>query len=234
MKNPPAEFTPIPFWFLNDAPDREKIRRQLADYVDKGVTGIVLHPRIGIPKEIPYLSGAYFETVRYVAWTAARLGMRVVLYDEGMYPSGSAHGLVANQVPGEEIAGLYEHQIDFHYLPVAMLQDSVVKDGRLCIGGCRTFKGVWHMRDTCSVIYSPEAMDDLRETYLYIAFTLKVPDTAEKQVSRIRKEIRPLDFMPSRYSIVDWEPWKSMGMHKVPVDNSVVYYTVRNRLEITL
>lgn len=84
------------------------------------------------------------------------------------------------------------------------------------------------MRDAYSVIYSPEAVDDLREIYLYIAFTLKAPDTAGKQVNRIRKEIRSLDFMPSRYSIVDWEPWKSMGMHRVPVDNFLVYYTVED------
>lgn len=82
------------------------------------------------------------------------------------------------------------------------------------------------MSDSYSVVYSPEAMDDLSEIYSYIAFTLLVPETAEKQVNRIRKEVRSLDFMPSRYSLVDWEPWKSMGMHKVPVDNFVVYYTV--------
>ncbi len=94
IKSPPREFTPIPFWFLNDEPNEEKISQQLADYVDKGVEGIVLHPRIGIPKEIPYLSEAYFKAVRYVVQTARQLGMKVVLYDEGMYPSGSAHGLV--------------------------------------------------------------------------------------------------------------------------------------------
>ena len=32
--------------------------------------------------------------------------------------------------------------------------------------------------------------------------------------------------MPSRNPIVNWEPWKSMGMHKVPVDNFIVFYTV--------
>lgn len=84
------------------------------------------------------------------------------------------------------------------------------------------------MSDTYSVVYSPEAMDDLREIYSYIAFTLLVPETAEKQVNRIRKEVRSLDFMPSRYSRVDWEPWESMGMHKVPVDNFVIYYTVND------
>lgn len=84
------------------------------------------------------------------------------------------------------------------------------------------------MSDSYSVVYSPEAMDDLKEIYAYIAFTLLVPETAEKQVNRIRKEVRSLGFMPSRYSLVDWEPWKSMGMHKVPVDNFVVYYTVND------
>lgn len=84
------------------------------------------------------------------------------------------------------------------------------------------------MSDSYSVVYSPEAMDDLREIYSYIAFTLLVPETAKKQVNHIRKKVRSLDFMPSRYSLVNWEPWKSMGMHKVPVDNFVVYYTVND------
>ena len=84
------------------------------------------------------------------------------------------------------------------------------------------------MSDSYSVVYSPEAVDDLREIYSYIAFTLFVPETAKKQVNRIQKGIRSLDFMPSRYSLVDWEPWKSMGIHKVPADNFVIYYTVND------
>ena len=92
--NPAKEFTPFPFWFFNDKPDEKKIMQQLADYVDKGVNGIILHPRIGIPEEIRYLSQAFFNVVKYVVQTAKQLDMKVVLYDEGMYPSGSAHGLV--------------------------------------------------------------------------------------------------------------------------------------------
>lgn len=84
------------------------------------------------------------------------------------------------------------------------------------------------MSDVYSVVYSPEAMNDLREIYAYIAFDLQAPDAAEGQINRLRKEIRSLDFMPLRYAIVDWEPWMSMGMHKVPVDNFIVYYAVNN------
>lgn len=46
------------------------------------------------------------------------------------------------------------------------------------------------MSDTYQVIYSPEALDDIRKIYSYIAFELQVPDTALNQVNRIRKEVR--------------------------------------------
>lgn len=95
LLEPGEEFTPIPFWFLNDMPKEEKIRAQLMDYVEKGVNGFVLHPRIGVPESVPYLSEEYFQAVRFIVDTASGLGMKVVLYDEGMYPSGSAHGMVA-------------------------------------------------------------------------------------------------------------------------------------------
>ena len=84
------------------------------------------------------------------------------------------------------------------------------------------------MSGTYFVIYSQEAKDDLREIYSYIAYDLQAPETAKGQINRIRKEIRSLDFMLSRYAVVDWEPWKSMGMHRIPVDNFVVYYTVND------
>ena len=88
------------------------------------------------------------------------------------------------------------------------------------------------MSDSYKVIYSPEALDDIRKIYSHIAFELQVPDTAKKQVNRIRKEIRSLDLMPMRYALVEWEPWKSLEMHKVPVDNYVVYYTVDTQEQI--
>lgn len=84
------------------------------------------------------------------------------------------------------------------------------------------------MRDSYSIIYAPKARDDLKEIYSYIAFSLLVPETAKGQVDRIRKAICSLDFMPSRNPAVDWEPWKSMGMHKTLVDNFIVFYTIDN------
>lgn len=82
------------------------------------------------------------------------------------------------------------------------------------------------MMDSYKVGYSADAMDDLREIYAYIANELLVPETAAAQLGRIRKKVRSLDFMPSRYALVEWEPWHSMKMHQLPVDNFIVYYLV--------
>ena len=97
--HPDKEFTPIPFWFWNDELTDEEIIRQLKDFREKGVFGVVLHPRIGIPESIPYLSDLFMHFVRLAVETASELGMYIVLYDEAMYPSGSAHGMVVKEDP---------------------------------------------------------------------------------------------------------------------------------------
>ena len=75
--------------------------------MDKGVNAIVLHPRIGVPKTLEYLSEDYFKTIRFIVKTAHTLDMKIVLYDEGMYPSGSAHGMVVKENPDYAAKGIY-------------------------------------------------------------------------------------------------------------------------------
>lgn len=104
--HPPEEFTPIPFWFWNDHLTTEEIKRQIHDFYDKGVTGFVLHPRIGIPKDTVYLSDDFMELVQAAVMEASRLDMTVILYDEAMYPSGSANGLVVKDNPEFASRGL--------------------------------------------------------------------------------------------------------------------------------
>ena len=66
------------------------------------------------------------------------------------------------------------------------------------------------MTDSYNVDYSVDALDDLREIYSYIANELLVPKTAKAQLRRNQKEVRSLDFMPARYTLVEWEPWHLM------------------------
>lgn len=82
------------------------------------------------------------------------------------------------------------------------------------------------MTNNYKVGYSEAALDDLREIYTYIANELLVPETAASQLRRIRKAVHSLDFMPTRFALVEWEPWHSMKMHQLPVDHFIVYYLI--------
>ena len=106
LNQPEREFTPIPFWFLNGDLRDEEIRRQLQDFSEHGVYGVVLHPRMGLPKRIGYLSQTFFHYIKTAVKEAHRLDMKIVLYDEGMYPSGSACGLVTEGHPELASEGL--------------------------------------------------------------------------------------------------------------------------------
>lgn len=89
------------------------------------------------------------------------------------------------------------------------------------------------MTDNYYILYGADAVEDLREIYRYIANVLLVPDIASAQVKRIRDKIRKLDYMPSCHALVEWEPWHSMNMHQLLVDNYIVYYLVdENKKEV--
>ena len=100
--NPDREFGLIPFWFWNDDLREEELRRQIADLQAHGVYGFVIHPRVGLPRHIGWMSERMLHLVRFAVEEAARRGMSVVLYDEGMYPSGSSSGQVVERNPAHK------------------------------------------------------------------------------------------------------------------------------------
>lgn len=103
---PSAEFSPIPFWFWNDTLTKEEISRQMHAFKEKGVDGFVIHPRLGLDPEIPYMGETWLSFVRYAVALAKELDMKVMLYDEAMYPSGSCCGQVVAENPDYAAKGL--------------------------------------------------------------------------------------------------------------------------------
>ncbi|MBI4557140.1 MAG: hypothetical protein HY706_06105 [Candidatus Hydrogenedentes bacterium] len=97
--NPPRKYTLIPFWFLNDDLSEDELRRQIDDFEAHGVYGFVPHARIGLPETIAFMSERYLHFIRVCVEHAAKRDMVVVLYDEGMYPSGSCAGQVVAANP---------------------------------------------------------------------------------------------------------------------------------------
>ena len=81
------------------------------------------------------------------------------------------------------------------------------------------------------VCYSDEAQDDLRNIFMHIAYELGSRDNAKRQVNRIRESIKKLDKYPKRNPPVPFEPWASLGMRRLNVDNYAVLYIVDEDLK---
>lgn len=111
---PPAEFGVWPFWFWNDDLVEAELLRQVRAFHEAGAGGVVIHPRIGLSARVGYLTAEFFRLVRVVTDECDRLGIGVILYDEGSYPSGSAAGRVVAANPNHAARALVRvtRQID--------------------------------------------------------------------------------------------------------------------------
>ncbi|MCP4613491.1 MAG: hypothetical protein GY845_32770 [Planctomycetes bacterium] len=109
---PPAEFSLCPFWFWNDELTEQEIIRQIADFRAHGVFGFLIHPRAGLPKSIGWMSKNMIKFMRIAIEEAAKHGMWVLLYDEGMYPSGSSSGQVVKENAAFRTRGLFAIDLD--------------------------------------------------------------------------------------------------------------------------
>ena len=99
LLDPPREFSVMPFWFWNDALDEREIIRQISDFEEHGVYGFIIHPRVGLPRDLGWMSERLLHFYKVAIEEARRRNMYVGLYDEGMYPSGSSSGQVVAEDP---------------------------------------------------------------------------------------------------------------------------------------
>jgi len=97
FKNPPKEMGILPFWFWNGELDEKEMEWQMREYQNKGIPGLFIHGRFGL--KVPYLSGEWFERVKFVVEKAKEIGLDVWVYDEMNWPSGTAERQVLKQYP---------------------------------------------------------------------------------------------------------------------------------------
>lgn len=84
-----------------------------------------------------------------------------------------------------------------------------------------------------SVKYSIESKQDLVGIKQYIKHNLQEPETAEKLVSIIRKEINNLKNSPEIFTIIDDDLIKKLEVRKLIVDNYIVFYRIKdNNIQI--
>src|SRR5690606_764149 len=96
----------IAFWFLNDHMDPAELARQLEAFAAAGFSGVCPCARVGLDPQVGYLTEQWFNALDRVMEVCRRLGLRVILYDEASYPSGSANGEVVAANPEHMARGL--------------------------------------------------------------------------------------------------------------------------------
>ncbi len=107
--DPPFEYKSRPLWFWNSqgrvlsAITKDGIRRIMEHSArESGYAGFGI-----LPEWLDgYLSEPYFDLYRHALETAKKLGMKLCLYDENGFPSGSAGGLLAKKYPEDTMKRL--------------------------------------------------------------------------------------------------------------------------------
>lgn len=131
LQNPSREYSVMPFWFWNDELSEAEILRQIADFDAHGVYGFVIHPRVGLPRSIGWMSERLLGFMKIAVEEARRREMKVILYDEGMYPSGSSCGQVVQSDPSLACRC-------FAYVAIQAGESYTLKSGETLVAECET------------------------------------------------------------------------------------------------
>ena len=85
--------------------------------------------------------------------------------------------------------------------------------------------------DEYKVKITPQASAQMLEIFSYISDTLKEQVIAERLLQDLQKSILSLNTMPKRVALVEEEPWRSYGIHKMPVKNFLVYFWINEEMK---
>ncbi len=90
-------YRPNAFWFWNAEMTPAGIEASLDEMAAKGLREILIHPSHGLTVE--YLSEEYFNLLRLALAAARKRGLKIWIYDEYAWPSGTAGGRLLTEYP---------------------------------------------------------------------------------------------------------------------------------------
>ena len=95
--DPPLRWQSRPLWFWNGKLDAEKTKGMVAACKAAGYYGMGILPCKGMG--VDFMSPEFLKQYKVAVDEAGKLGMKMCLYDEFWFPSGSAGGLLAKKHP---------------------------------------------------------------------------------------------------------------------------------------
>lgn len=141
FKNPPAEYSMLPFWSWNGTLKSEKLIWQLDQMLEKGIYGAFVHARAGLDEsETPYFSDGFWKAMDTTIRYSAKKGFYTYLYDEDKWPSGSAGGRTIAANPQEftkkvlfyqkmEVVGPQTINLNLQKHPMAVFAGQLANNG---------------------------------------------------------------------------------------------------------
>jgi len=97
------EYRPSAFWFWNEHMTEDRMEDMLALMERDNIREVLFHPVHGLTVE--YLSEEFFNKYRYALNLAKKHNLKVWVYDEYSWPSGTAGGILLRDYP--EYTGWY-------------------------------------------------------------------------------------------------------------------------------
>lgn len=79
---------------------------------------------------------------------------------------------------------------------------------------------------TYKIVIERTAENDLNDILSYISNTLHEPTIAKKLYNEIKENFSNLKSMPHRHKIVNEEPYRSIGMRMLLIENYIAFYVV--------
>jgi len=95
--DPPLRWQSRPLWFWNGKLDADKTKGMVAACKAAGYYGMGILPCNGMG--VDFMSPEFLKHYKVAVDAAGKLGMKMCLYDEFWFPSGSAGGLLAKKHP---------------------------------------------------------------------------------------------------------------------------------------
>ena len=79
------------------------------------------------------------------------------------------------------------------------------------------------------VIIETTATSDLYGIFSYISDVLMSAESAQRVYTAVKNKIFLLNTMPTRFPLVKDEPYASLGVRLMPVENYHVFYIIREK-----
>lgn len=90
-------YRPSAFWFWNSDMDLDRMREVIEQMARNGIREFLIHPVHGM--EIEFMSDEFFNRYRYALGLTREYGIKVWVYDEYSWPSGTSGGMLLRKHP---------------------------------------------------------------------------------------------------------------------------------------